>query len=84
MFRTLKPNLIRFKPCFNPLKGLWTNSKGCGSIFCAVRSPYGTQEKREAEALREKEQEALGQRSSSTSGVQGVFQERESFCEGNF
>ena len=39
---------------------------------------------REAEASREKEQEAPGQRSPGTSGVQGVFQERESFCEGNF
>ena len=35
-----------------------------------------SREEREAEALRE-EQEAPGQRSSGTSGVQGVFQERE-------
>ena len=45
--------------------------------ICAVRSPYGTQEKREVEVLREKEQEAPGQWSPGSSGVQGGLQERE-------
>ena len=45
--------------------------------ICAVRSPYGIQEKREAEALREKEQEAPRQRTSGTSWVQeGLPRER--------
>ena len=61
-----------------------TNSEASGSIFCAVRSPYETQEKGKVEALREKEQEDPGQRLPGTSGVQRVFQERENFCQENF
>ena len=52
----------------------------CGLIlpedasYGSVRNP---REEREAEALREKEREAPGQQTSVTSGVQGIFQERE-------
>ena len=55
-------------------------------VAVQIFAPYEarTKPKREAKALREKEQEAPGQRSPGTSGVQGVFQERESFYEENF
>ena len=54
------------------------------SVFHRTEAVQNPREERQAEALREKEQEAPGQRSPGTSGVQEVFQERESFCEGNF
>ena len=59
----------------------------CGLILPQMHrtEPYETREKkREAEALREKEQEALELRTPIISGVQSVFQDRESFCKENF
>ena len=53
--------------------------RGGGSDFCTVRSPYDTQEKRKVKVLREKEQEAPGQWSPGTSGVQGVFKRERTF-----
>ena len=60
------------------------NRGSSGSVFAPYEVRMESEKKREAKVLREKEQEAPGQRSPGTSGVQGVFQERESFCEGNF
>ena len=56
-----------------------TNRGGRGSIFRIVRNRTNPIEEKEARVLREKEQEAPGQRSSGTSGVHGGLPRERNF-----